>query len=100
MDDLTPKFSLEIAGASEQHEYALEVIENLIEVSVGDDLNRDVLLEVMAVFSVGYNLAHGDPELIRSLLSHALGRIEAEGEHEFADEYEVIVGYKGERSLH
>ena len=70
------------------------MIKNLIEVSVGDDLSRDVLLEVMAVFSIGYNLVHGDPELMRELFSHGLGHLEAEGEIEFT------VSGKGDQILH
>ena len=76
MDELTDNVVPKIGRATEQHKYAVELIENLIDASVGADLNRGVLLEVMAVYAIGYNLDHGDPKMVRSLLNHALRHIE------------------------
>ena len=63
---------------TKQHEHAFEVIEQLIDKSVGNDLNLDVLLEVMMVYSVGYNLDHGDGDLMRFLFNRALAELDCD----------------------
>lgn len=68
-------FEIEMEGGGEDHEYAMDLIRNLIEVS-GKDLDTRILVEVMMVYSLGWNMAHGDIELMSQLLPQVLSRIE------------------------
>ena len=66
---------LEIEGDSEDHEYALDLIKNLVEVAVKDGLPARILMEVAMVYSIQYNLENGDTELIRELFSKVLEQL-------------------------
>lgn len=70
---------MEIDGGSEHHEYAMDLIRNLMEVSA-KDLDPRILIEVMMVYSLGWNMAHGDIELMSQLLPQVLESIE-DGSH-------------------
>mgnify|MGYP001244107666 CR=1 FL=1 len=67
---------LKIEGASEDHEYALDLIKNLVDVAVKDGLPARILMEVAMVYSVQYNLEKGDVELIRTLFSQVLKQLD------------------------
>ena len=67
---------LKIEGASEDHEYALDLIKNLVDVAVNDGLPARILMEVAMVYSVQYNLEKGDVELIRTLFSQVLKHLD------------------------
>ena len=69
------EFELEIESDSEDHKYALDLIENLVEVSRKDGLPPGILMEVAMVYSLGFNLTHGDRELVHKLLSSALEQL-------------------------
>ena len=62
-------------GSSEDHEYAMDLINNLIEVS-GKELDTRILIEVMMVYSLTWNMAHDDLELMSELLPQVISRIE------------------------
>ena len=74
MDD---EFDIEMhfEGSSEDHEYAMDLINNLIEVS-GKELDTRILIEVMMVYSLTWNMAHDDLELMSELLPQVISRIE------------------------
>ena len=69
-------FDLEIEGESEDHQYALDLINNLIEVAEKDGLKSEVLMEVAMFYSVGFNLTNGDPRIVRELLTKALEQLQ------------------------
>ncbi len=69
------EFELEIEGDSEDHKYALDLIENLVEVASKDGLPPEILMEVAMVYSLGFNLTHGDRELMQKLLSSTLEQL-------------------------
>jgi len=73
------EFDIEMEGGSEDHEYAMDLIRNLMEVSA-KDLDSRILVEVMMVYSLGWNMAHGDIELMSQLLPQVLESIE-DGSH-------------------
>lgn len=95
-DDDFDEFDIEMeiagVGGSEDHEYAMDLIRNLMEVSA-KDLEPRILIEVMMVYSLGWNMAHGDIELMSQLLPQVLESIE-DGSHtrmaELLDEEERI----------
>ncbi len=66
---------MEMEGGSEDHEYAMDLIRNLVKVSK-EDLEPRILFEVMMVYSLGWNLAHGDHELMTQLLPQVVESIE------------------------
>jgi len=68
-------FEMEMEGGSEDHEYAMDLIRNLAQVSK-PDLDPRILFEVMMVYSLGWNLAHGDHELMTQLLPQVVESIE------------------------
>jgi hypothetical protein len=68
-------FEMEMEGGSEDHEYAMDLIRNLVRVSK-EDLEPRILFEVMMVYSLGWNLAHGDHELMTQLLPQVVESIE------------------------
>jgi hypothetical protein len=68
-------FEMEMEGGSEDHEYAMDLIRNLVKVSK-EDLEPRILFEVMMVYSLGWNLAHGDHELMTQLLPQVVESIE------------------------
>jgi len=68
------EFDIEMEGGSEDHEYAMDLIRNLMEVSA-KDLDSRILVEVMMVYSLGWNMAHGDIELMSQLLPQVISRI-------------------------
>jgi len=72
-------FEMELEGGSEDHEYAMDLIRNLMEVSA-KDLDPRILVEVMMVYSLGWNMAHGDIELMSQLLPQVLESIK-DGSH-------------------
>lgn len=65
-------FDIEIEGDSEDHQYALDLIKNLVEVAVNDGLPARILMEVAMVYSIQYNLEKGDVELMRVLFTEVL----------------------------
>ena len=67
-------FEMEMEGGSEDHEYAMDLIRNLAQVSK-PDLDPHILFEVMMVYSLGWNMAHGDRELMSQLLPQVVERI-------------------------
>lgn len=73
------EFDIEMEGGSEDHEYAMDLIRNLMEVSA-KDLDARILVEVMMVYSLGWNMARGDIELMSQLLPQVLESIE-DGSH-------------------
>ena len=73
------EFDIEMEGGSEDHEYAMDLIRNLMEVSA-KDVDARILVEVMMVYSLGWNMAHGDIELMSQLLPQVLESIE-DGSH-------------------
>jgi len=73
------KYGIEMEGDSEAHEYAMDLIRNLMEISA-EELDPRVLVEVMMVYSLGWNMAHGDIELMSQLLPQVLESIE-DGSH-------------------
>ena len=68
-------FEMEMEGGSEDHEYAMDLIRNLVTVSK-EELEPRILFEVMMVYSLGWNLAHGDHELMTQLLPQVVESIE------------------------
>jgi len=68
-------FEMEMEGGSEDHEYAMDLIRNLVRVSK-EDLEPRILFEVMMVYSLGWNLAHGDHELMTQLFPQVVESIE------------------------
>ena len=68
-------FEMEMEGGSEDHEYAMDLIRNLVRVSK-EELEPRILFEVMMVYSLGWNLAHGDHELMTQLLPQVVESIE------------------------
>lgn len=78
-DDDFDEFDIEMEGGSEDHEYAMDLIRNLMEVSA-KDLDARILVEVMMVYSLGWNMARGDIELMSQLLPQVLESIE-DGSH-------------------
>ena len=68
-------FEMQLAGGREEHEYAMDLIRNLAQVSK-EDLEPRILFEVMMVYSLGWNLAHGDHELMTQLLPQVVESIE------------------------
>jgi hypothetical protein len=91
-DDDFDEFDIEMEGGSEDHEYAMDLVRNLMEVSA-KELDARILVEVMMVYSLGWNMAHGDIELMSQLLPQVLESIE-DGSHtriaELLDEEERI----------
>lgn len=75
---------LKIEGYSEDHEYALDLVKNLVEVAVKDGLPARILMEVAMVYSIQYNLEKGDTELIRELFSKVLDQLDDPEETEFS----------------
>ena len=73
------EFDIEMEGGSEDHEYAMDLIRNLMQVSA-KDLDARILVEVMMVYSLGWNMARGDIELMSQLLPQVLESIE-DGSH-------------------
>ncbi len=73
------KYGIEMEGDSEAHEYAMDLIRNLMEISA-EELDPRVLVEVMMVYSLGWNMAHGDIELMLQLLPQVIESIE-DGSH-------------------
>ncbi|MDC3124619.1 hypothetical protein OBB00_07890 [Gammaproteobacteria bacterium] len=73
-------FEFEIDGDSEDHQYALDLIKNLIEVAQKDGLTPEILMEVAMFYSVGFNLTNGDRDIVRELLTKALEQLGVEGE--------------------
>jgi len=73
------EFDIEMEGGGEDHEYAMDLIRNLMEVSA-KDVDARILVEVMMVYSLGWNMAHGDIELMSQLLPQVLESIE-DGSH-------------------
>jgi hypothetical protein len=73
-------FELKIDGDSEDHQFALDLIENLISVGEKDGLSDEILMEVAMVYSVGFNLLHGNKKLMHSLLSDAIEKLEQDPE--------------------
>jgi len=67
-------FEMEMEGGSEDHEYAMDLIRNLVKVSK-EELEPNILFEVMMVYSLGWNMAHGDRELMAHLLPQVVERI-------------------------
>lgn len=67
-------FGIVMEGDSEDHEYAMDLIRNLMEVS-SKELDPRILVEVMMVYSLGWNMAHGDTELMLQLLPQVLESI-------------------------
>ncbi len=67
-------FEMEMEGCSEDHEYAMDLIRNLVKVSK-EELNSRILFEVMMVYSLGWNMAHGDHDLMTKLLPNVLDSI-------------------------
>ena len=78
-DDDFDEFDIEMEGGSEDHEYAMDLIRNLMQVSA-KDLDARILVEVMMVYSLGWNMARGDIELMSQLLPQVLESIE-DGSH-------------------
>ena len=78
-DDDFDEFDIEMEGGSEDHEYAMDLIRNLMDVSA-QDLDARILVEVMMVYSLGWNMARGDIELMSQLLPQVLESIE-DGSH-------------------
>ena len=68
-------FEMEMEGGSEDHDYAMDLIRNLAQVSK-PDLDPHILFEVMMVYSLGWNMAHGDHELMIQLLPQVVESIE------------------------
>ena len=68
-------FEMELEGGGEEHEYPMDLIRNLAQVSK-EDLEPRILFEVMMVYSLGWNLAHGDHELMTQLLPQVVESIE------------------------
>ena len=68
-------FEMEMEGGSEDHEYAMDLIRNLVKVSK-EELEPRILFEVMMVYSLGWNLAHGDHGLMTQLLPQVVESIE------------------------
>ena len=68
-------FEMELEGGGEEHEYAMDLIRNLAQVSK-EDLEPRILFEVMMVYSLVWNLAHGDHELMTQLLPQVVESIE------------------------
>ncbi len=89
------EFDIEMEGGSEDHEYAMDLIRNLMEVSA-KDLDSRILVEVMMVYSLGWNMAHGDIELMSQLLPQVLESIE-DGSHakmaEVLNEEGYVISY-------
>ncbi len=71
-------FEFQIDGDSEDHQFALDLIENLISVGEKDGLHDSILLEVMMVYSVKFNLLHGNKKLMHGLLADAIETLEKE----------------------
>ena len=67
-------FEMEMDGGSGDHEYAMDLIRNLAQVSK-EELEPNILFEVMMVYSLGWNMAHGDRELMSQLLPQVVERI-------------------------
>tara|TARA_A100001515_G_scaffold125801_1_gene110735 strand:- start:494 stop:883 length:390 start_codon:yes stop_codon:yes gene_type:complete len=59
----------------DDHEYALDLIRNLMTVT-SNELDSRILMEVMMVYSISWNMANGDIELISDMFPLVLSRIE------------------------
>ncbi len=70
MSDMNEEFEIEMPGADEEHQYALQLIKNMA--SVADDLDPDIFAETMLIYAVTYHLSSGNTEIVRELLSKAL----------------------------
>ena len=69
------EFELEIQGDCEDSNYALDLIKNLIEIAAKDGLAPEILMEVAMVYSLGFNLANSDRNLMRKLLPSVLEQL-------------------------
>jgi len=72
----------------DDHEYALDLIRNLITVT-SDELDSSILMEVMMVYSISWNMANGGIELISHMFPLVLSRIE---DGTYQDVIELING--------
>ena len=84
MKDSEFEVEMEIDGDSEQHDYAMDLIRNLIKVS-SKDLYPQILSEVMMVYSISWNMVHGDKDLILELFPQVLSSIEDGSDTRMAD---------------
>ena len=78
-DNCLNGFECEMPGASEEYQYALALIKNMA--SVASDLDPDVFMETMMIFSTTYHLSLGGDErldLLKNFLAQALERVESE----------------------
>jgi hypothetical protein len=73
-------FDMELPGASEEHQYALELIKNIF--SVADDLDPDVFAETMLIYTVNYHLASekGPLESFRNFLTEVLEKTDVQAQ--------------------
>ena len=72
-------FEFEMPGANEEYQYALELIKNMV--SLADDLDPDVFMETMMVYSTTFHLALGGAErldLLKSFLAQTLEKVDSE----------------------
>lgn len=79
-DNCLNGFEFEMPGVNEEYQYALELIKNIA--SVADDLDPDVFMETMMIFSTHYHLVLGGSErlnLLGRFLSETLERVVADG---------------------
>ena len=79
-------FEMEMECGSEDHEYAMDLIRNLVKVSK-EELEPRILFEVMMVYSLGWNLAHGDHDLMSQLLPQV---VESINDGSYADVAEIM----------
>ena len=76
-DNCLNGFEFEMPEANEEYQYALELIKNMA--SVANDLDPDVFMETMMIFSTTYHLSLGGNErldLLKNFLSQTLERVE------------------------
>tara|TARA_R100000544_G_C2204635_1_gene48600 strand:+ start:340 stop:576 length:237 start_codon:yes stop_codon:yes gene_type:complete len=73
---MNEEFEIEMPGANEEYQYALELIKNMA--GIADDLDPDVFAETMLIYAVTYHLSIGNTAIVRDILSKALASEEQE----------------------
>ena len=78
--DFDEAFDLELPGASEEYQYALELIKNMF--SIADDLDPNVFAETMLIYTVNYHLASEKAPLesFRNFLAEVLEKTDAQAQ--------------------
>ena len=71
---MNEEFEIEMPGANEEYQYALELIKNMA--GIADDLDPDVFAETMMIYAATYLLANERIEFLSPFLLTTLKQIE------------------------